>query len=362
MDNLKNFIVFLVIAYHAGLVYESSGIGAYFWIVDDPMTNDLSGMINLILDIFIMPTMFFISGFFTPSSLKKKGTLRFLGSKFKRLMVPWAIAVFALIPIYKYIFLYSRNIPQQGWTTYLYFKSGFSHNWLWFLPVLFLFSLLYLLLSKLNINVSKITLKKAVIAIFLVGLVYSFCMKIFNFHGWTKTAIIDFQNERLLIYLMMFLLGSFCFKLKTFDVQRKSKKLSNFINWTSWIPITLYLGLVIYSFIKPGEYIISRYADQLLIRFFYHVSLLSLLYSVINLFRYSFNRSGKFIKILNRNSYGVYIIHTIVLGGIALLLLNIGIPSILKYVILALSTYIVSNLIIYLKDYVWKLFLQRGIK
>ena len=178
----------------------------------------------------------------------------------------------------------------------------------------------------------------------------------------TKTAIIDFQNERLLIYFMMFLLGSLCFKLKTFEVQRKSKKLYNIINWTSWIPITLYLGSVIYSFIKPDDFIISRFADQLFIRFFYHVSLLCLLYSVINLFRYSFNKSGKLINVLNRNSYGVYIIHTVVLGGIALLLLNTGIPSILKYFILAIATYIVSNIIIFLKDYVWKLFLRRGTK
>jgi hypothetical protein len=42
----------------------------------------------------------------------------------------------------------------------------------------------------------------------------------------------------------------------------------------------------------------------------------------------------------------VYIIHVIVLGGIALLLLNLGLPGWLKYLVLAVSTILASNLIV----------------
>ena len=49
---------------------------------------------------------------------------------------------------------------------------------------------------------------------------------------------------------------------------------------------------------------------------------------------------------LNRNSYYVYIIHVIVIGGIALAMLNTAIPSLVKYLIATVSTYAVSNLII----------------
>jgi peptidoglycan/LPS O-acetylase OafA/YrhL len=31
LDNLRSAIIFLVILYHAGGVYESSGIWAFFW-------------------------------------------------------------------------------------------------------------------------------------------------------------------------------------------------------------------------------------------------------------------------------------------------------------------------------------------
>ncbi|UCF14132.1 MAG: acyltransferase family protein, partial [Phycisphaerales bacterium] len=92
---------------HASGVYESSGTWASFWIVDDPSTNNLSGLIFLISDIFMMPIIFFISGFFAPLSVKNKKGWVFLRSRFKRLMIPWIIAVLTLIPIYKVIFLYS---------------------------------------------------------------------------------------------------------------------------------------------------------------------------------------------------------------------------------------------------------------
>ena len=69
LDNLRTFMIFLVVLYHAGIVYESSGFAASWWIVDDPSANDLSGILNLIIDIFVMPTIFFISGFFTPLSI-----------------------------------------------------------------------------------------------------------------------------------------------------------------------------------------------------------------------------------------------------------------------------------------------------
>jgi len=209
LDNLRTFMIFLVVLYHAGGVYESSGVWASFWLVDDPSTNNLAGILNLIIDIMVMPTIFFISGFFTPLSLKNKTGWAFVKSKFKRLIVPWIFAALTLIPLYKIIFLYSRNLPQESWTTYFHWTNGiWSQNWLWFLPVLFLFNMLYLLFSRANINISNITLKKAVFAIFLIGFTYSFCMSIFKFQGWTKTLFIDFQNERLLIYFIIFLLGS----------------------------------------------------------------------------------------------------------------------------------------------------------
>jgi len=348
LDNLRTFLIFLVVLCHAGWVYESSGIGGFFWIVDDPSTNNLAGIINLILDIFMMPTMFFIAGFFTPLSMKNKNWPAFLKAKFKRIMIPWIIAVLTLIPLKKIIFLYSRNLPQESWTTYFHWSNGIlNQSWLWFLPVLFLFDILYLLVSRVNIDISKITLKKAVGAIFLTGFIFSFCMSMFNCHGWTKTILIDFQNERLPIYFMIFLLGSLCCKLRTFESKPKSKKLYIAVNCTAWIPLNIYVIFVINIFVNPGTFIISELVDRLLIWSAFYLSLLSMLYLMINTFRYYLDKQGRIWNQLNKNSYGVYIIHVIVMGSIALAMLNTTIPSLLKYFILTVSTYAACNLIVY---------------
>lgn len=66
LDNLRTVIIFLVILYHAGGVYEATGFWASFWIVDDPAINNISGLIGLVTDIFVMSTLFFISGYLAP--------------------------------------------------------------------------------------------------------------------------------------------------------------------------------------------------------------------------------------------------------------------------------------------------------
>jgi fucose 4-O-acetylase-like acetyltransferase len=347
LDNLRTFMIFLVILLHAALVYEKNGIGAAWWIISEPSSSDLPGILFLILNIFVIATIFFISGFFAPLSLKNKKGWAFLKSKFKRLMVPWIIAVLTLIPLYKMIFLYSRNLPQESWTTYFHWSAIWSQNWLWFLPVLFLFDILYLCFSRVHMNISHITMKRAVFVIFLMSFLYSFCMDFFDLHGWTKTILIDFQNERIFIYFMIFLLGSLCYKLKIFESELKNKKLDIILHSTGWIPINLYIFLLIYSLLKPGSYLISEIADTLILRLNFILSLAYLLYVMITTFRKYLNKQGKVSQELNKNSYGVYIIHVIVMGGIALIMLNIAIPSLLKYLILTISTYVASNLIMY---------------
>lgn len=117
-----------------------------------------------------MSTIFFVSGYLTPLSLRSKSGRQFLKGKFKRLMLPWLSAILTLIPLYKLIYLYSRDLPQQYWTTYFHWSNEmWGQNWLWFLPVLFLFDLLYVLLSQTNIRLPKISLRQAAAAVFLIG-------------------------------------------------------------------------------------------------------------------------------------------------------------------------------------------------
>jgi peptidoglycan/LPS O-acetylase OafA/YrhL len=345
LDNLRTFMIFLVVLNHAGIVYESSGFFAPFWLVDDPATNDVVGLVNVTLDIFVMPAIFFVSGFLALASLKRRSDWSFVTRRFKRLMVPWLIAVLTLMPIYKFIFLYSRGLPQEHWTTYFHFSNGIlSQNWLWFLPVLFLFDAVFWGLARAGIRAPDVSLKVGVVSASAIGALYSLIFSITGRTGWTKTFLFDFQNEKLLVYFLVFLMGALCFRRRAFDAPPPRKK-----GWyiaaasTAWIPMNVYIIVLLTLLFRPGEYFVSLPVDLAVLWISFQLSLMMTLYLVVETFRFWFNREGTLGRVLNENSYGVYIIHVPIVGALAMLMLGAAIPSLVKYVILTLTAWAVSN-------------------
>mgnify|MGYP003968404575 CR=1 FL=1 len=361
LDNLRTFLIFLVVVLHAGLVYES--VLENTWIVCDPMKNNSIGLIRMYLDLFVMFIIFFISGYFVPYSVKNKSSLDFLKTKFIRIFVPWIIAVFTLIPAYKAIFLFSRGLPQEEWFTYFhlfkragtdlsFFANNPSQNWLWFLPVLFIFQVIYLILYKTNLLSIKISLKTGVVLVFIIGVIYSMIISVIGLKGWTLSPLLDFQNERLLVYFLAFLLGSLCNKLNVFESQKKNKKLyiiSNVVLTFSLTGFTIVALNLFYNLVDVNRnyYFISEHADRLAYYILSMLAMLSFLHIFIYAFQFSLNKNFKIMEHLNKNSYQVYIIHIIVLGILALSLVNIQIPVYVKYLILTILTFIVSNIIVY---------------
>jgi len=349
LDNLRSFMILLVVLNHAGIVYESSGFFAPFWLVDDPATNDVVGLVNMLLDIFVMPAIFFTSGFLALASLKRRPGWSFLAKRFRRLMIPWVIAVLTLMPIYKFIFLYSRHLPQEHWTTYFHFSNGIiSQNWLWFLPVLFLFDAAFWLLARAGVQAPRMSLKAGVLGAAAMGALYSFAISITGRTGWTKTVLFDFQNEKLLVYFLVFLLGALCLQRGVFASPPPRKK-----GWyiaaasTAWIPMNVYVFVLLNLLFRPGEYFVSLPVDLAILWIAFQLSMLMSLYLAVETFRFWFNREGKLGRVLNASSYGVYIIHVPLVGVFALLLLGTGVPSLLKYVIVTGAAWTVSNALVF---------------
>jgi hypothetical protein len=357
---MRTFAIFLVVLLHSGLVYESVLDKA--WIVSDPDKINALGLIRMYLDLFVMFVIFFISGYFVPGSVKNKTTREFLVSKLKRIMLPWAIAVLTLIPAYKAIFLYSRGMPQQEWYTYFhffqrpgadlaFFANNPTQNWLWFLPVLFIFQAIYLAWEKLRIPYKSFTLKQALILTFAGGLVYAMTISVLGLKGWYHSALIDFQRERLVVYLFVFILGAVCYKQKAFESGRKNKRLYVVSNIILTVSLGIYTAVALnlfYNIITPGRnyFFVSEFAD----RSFYYatglLSMLSFLYIFIHVFRFSFNRKYRIMEPLNRNSYQVYILHTVVMGTIALVLMRTPLPAMVKYALLVILSFALTNLLV----------------
>ena len=347
MDNLRSIIIFLVVLYHVGGVYESTGMWGGFWIVDDPSTVSWVGIVGIAFDIFIMPTMFLISGYLTPISLERKGAQGFVTSKLKRLMLPWLLAVVTLIPLYKVIFLYSRGLPQENWTTYFHFNNPNSQNWLWFLPLLFAFNLLYLLLAKLNVRFDKLSIKWSVVSLFVIGVIYSMVIgNWLGFRSWTLTPLLDFENEKMLVYFLYFLIGVLAFRQNIFAELPKKKTLYTIANAVGWLPVTVHIFVRIWPFFTPNP---AAFEITPLYRIIwwtsFHAGAISMVYLMIESFWRYVDRSGRLWRTLSHNSYSVYITHVIMLGIFGTMLLNTDLPAVVKYLLLIISTYVGSNLL-----------------
>jgi len=348
MDNLRTIIIFLVVLYHVGGVYESTGMWGSFWIVDDPDTISWVGIMNIAFDIFIMPTLFFISGYLTPISLERKGAWGYVKGKFKRLMLPWTLAVLTLIPLYKVIFLYSRGLPQEHWTTYFHITNPNSQNWLWFLPLLFVFNLLYLMLAKLNVGFDRLPLKWAVVSTVVIGVIYSMVIGSWlGFRSWTLTPLLDFENEKMLVYFLYFLFGVMAFQQNVFAELPKKKTMYTIVNAVAWLPVTVHIFARIWPFFTPNP---AEFEITPLYRLVWWISFqlgaLGMVYLMVETFWRYVNGSGKLWRTLSQNSYGVYIIHVILIGIFGTLLLNTSLPPLVKYLLLIISTYVGSNLLV----------------
>jgi fucose 4-O-acetylase-like acetyltransferase len=347
LDNLRSIIIFLVVLYHVGGVYESTGMWGGFWIVDDPATISWVGIVGIAFDIFIMPTMFLIAGYLTPPSLDRKGAQGFVTSKLKRLMLPWLLAVVTLIPLYKIIFLYSRGLPQENWTTYFHFNNPNSQNWLWFLPLLFVFNLVYLLLAKLNIRFDKFSLKWSVVSLFVISVISS--MGIGNwlgFRSWTLTPVLDFENEKVLVYFLYFVMGVLAFRQNLFAELPKKKTMYTIVNAVGWLPVTVHIFVRIWPFFTPNPATFEITPLYRLIWWIsFHSGVISMVYLMIETFWRYVDRSGRLWRTLGQNSYSVYITHVIILGIFGTLLMNTSLPVLAKYPLLIISTYVGSNLL-----------------
>ncbi len=186
---------------------------------------------------------------------------------------------------------------------------------------------------------------------FVVGLAYSMFISGLELRGWFHSPLLHFQRERLLVYFMVFLLGSLCYKLNVFDSSSKNKKLNVIANVLLTLSLSIFTVVALnffFNMIEAGRnyYFVSLIADRITYYSTLLISMLSFLYIFIYVFRFNLNRTNWAMNDLNKNSYGVYIIHLVVVGVIALLLININIPAIVKFIIVTVLAFVVSNVLV----------------
>ncbi|NNF21768.1 MAG: acyltransferase, partial [Saprospiraceae bacterium] len=352
LDHLRTFAIFCVVLLHSGLVYEQ--VLENMWIISDPVKNDSIGLIRMYLDLFVMFTIFFVSGYFITLSIKNKNNRDFIKSKVKRILVPWLLAVFTLIPAYKVLFLYSRGYPQESWYSYFhifersgsdisYFSNDPNQNWLWFLPVLFVFQIIYLALYRSGLLKLRLSFPMAITFILIVSVSYSMIISLSGLTGWYHSGFFEFQRERILPYFLIFLLGAYCQHERIFDrIPNKRQYIWVNVAFTVLLGVYTIVALnLFFNIVDPGRnhFFVSPFVDRAAYYTTGFLSMLGFLYILSYVFKVYFNKKYTITSKLNPRSYSIYIIHLIVLGIVAIPMIYTPIPAFIKFILLTLISF-----------------------
>ena len=365
MDNVRYLMVVLVVVYHSVAAYA---IVAPHWMVHD--TNTFAAdIIRELLDVFMMPLLFFAAGYFALPSLEKKGLWEFFKDKVNRLLVPWAVAVLIILPLA----LYDQPVKpvRPFWQYWLSYLSSFEARLrftqtpvgpttqaiYWFISLLFAFFLLFALIYALARRwrggsifpaARKSTSGHSVlVALGVFGLLTSAAYFILLFFipdsSWfTLYMFLEFQVTRLVPFVGYFAFGVYAQSRGWFADGRPLGSL------TLWGALSAVLAVVYLVFGQPMFVNTAGTANLtvgylLVFAFLRSFLLLSLLVISVSFGVRYWNYASGLNRQLAAASYNIYLVHFFIVVALQAALLRwIGGPVPVKIAIVFLAALTVS--------------------
>ena len=144
IDHLRTVLTVQVIVFHCAITYGSFGGWFYYEVKpSEALSSQLLSLFVLTSQAYFMGFFFLLAGYFTPSSLERKGYGRFLVDRFTRLGLPLLVFGVLLGPL-----TLAMAQTAQGhavWPTLLRLWRGgvFINGPLWFTQALLMFSVAY---------------------------------------------------------------------------------------------------------------------------------------------------------------------------------------------------------------------------
>ena len=352
IDNLRIFLIVLVVIAHAAITYGPLGFWYYYERTQLISTYVLAFYVSLIQS-FLVGLFFMISAYFIPSSLEKKGPKKFLIDRLRRLGIPLTLYIFLISPLIQYIRMLMIAEDKSNFIIFYYelLKRGIIDvGPLWFLQVLLLFSISYAIFNgiylKLN-NKKKILLnfpsnRNIFIAIFILASL-TFLIRI-KFPIGDNIANLNFGLAPQ--YIFLFGLGILAKNNKWF----KAITIKEARYWTRIILIAvvfwpLFLLLSRTSGFDIGIFVGGSNWQSFIYAFWEAVMSISISISAIYFFRERFNYQNRILKSMSKSAYFVFIIHSIVIIALSYSLKNMTFHPLYKFTIVALMSVILCFLI-----------------
>ncbi len=353
IDRLRSIMTALVLLHHTAITY--GGAGGWFYYELHASDKPESILLTLFLatnQAYFMGFFFLLAGYFTPSSLERKGYAQFLGDRFLRLGIPLLAFIFILGPFTAA--LVANHDGKGFWSTfpYLWNHAIIINGPLWFAQALLMFSLGYCawraafgspLAASARIPRPVPSSWKWLLSAILVG---AASVAIRQFVPTGKN-IIGLQLGYFAPYIFLFAVGIAAWRYDW--IRRLTWK--NARPWivgliVTWplMPISIVIAMRVFG---PGkaDFGGGHTWPAIFYAFWDPFVAWGLIAAWLLVARAFMNSPSNFWSWLNRRAYAVYIIHPPVLVGISLLLHSWIAPALLKFAVTGTLTCIAAWLI-----------------
>ncbi len=342
LDNLRWVTVLLVLFYHVIYFYNNKGVfGGIGGFGDYPEHPQYQDVVMYILYPWFMPLLFILAGISARYALQRKTAKEWFRARTRKLLVPGTIGLL----VFHWMTGYFNTVvaARQGVFDGLplpakYLVMAFSGiGPLWFVQVLWLLCIVLLLVRALDRNDRFWNWcgKAGIVPIILLGIL---------FWAGEQTLVKNPRPETLdgllnlykpLFYLVPFLLGYFVFSHD--KVQEKLEAV--------WIP------LLVCAVVAGAALVITTFGQDNTSPQ-YLGSPLNCLYgwmmclAMMAWFKARFDRTGRFAGYMTRSSYGIYIVHYLVIAAFGYMMKTYTqLPPVAMYSILFIAVFTLSPLL-----------------
>jgi glucans biosynthesis protein C len=336
IDNLRIFLISLVVLHHLSITYGAPG--DWYYNETEAGFPEIIPMLIFVLanQSFFMGMFFFVSAFFILPSLKRKGTGKFLKDRLVRLGIPLLLFYFILSPLT--VFLHYRFIQgnEVSLIDFWINQKGIGFGPLWFVEALLLFTLIFLLVKPLKVN-RKIPFPGTfTILLAAIGTGFlQYVIRIWLPVGWSM-PFTNFQFPFFLQYIFLFVLGIVAYKNNWLD----SITIKTGRNWFLFAQFVLFIvfpSIFILGgsfeesdlFMGGGTWQSAGYAILEQVLGF------SLIIGLLGMAKKFVNRQGYFSRQLSDSAYGVFVFHAPVIVAISITFSEWQSSPLLKFIVLA---------------------------
>jgi hypothetical protein len=352
---LRGFLVVLVMAHHSVIAYiglplpppKSLVAMPRLWrafMVIDPTHWTGFGLFTAFNDDFFMSLMFFVSGLFVWSSIKRKGNSGFVRDRMRRLGIPFLFAAAIVAPI-----AYYPSYLMTG----AHGVSGYIHQWLafgdwptgpaWFIWLLLAFDLAAAAfivvapnfgdtLGRLASNAREHPVRFFLMLVAASAAVYAPMAWLVGPMDWTSILAFQFQTARLFHYAVYFLAG---IGVGAYGIERgllapDGLLARHWLRWTLWMPFAFGVGIPFAVIAMSKSSPISLDTANLIGGGFYALACASISFAFLALFVRFATRRRWIWDSLSDNEYGMYLIHYPFVSWLQLAILGVTLPAIAK--------------------------------